>query len=201
MPSFEIFEPETYLFNNKKDELLISKYISSFRRGILIDTQPLYFLLIGSYAHKINNPSMLSEEERVGYKGMLFLLNRIKEDIGDYFIFISPHIFTKVINELRKKINDPIDFKGIVDIILDNFTFIREEEIGKDEILRFDNFKNMYCGISETTISLIKNKKGNVGIISYSDKIPSVCGEDYLFVDFKVLIDTIKEHERREEII
>ena len=55
----EIFEPETYLLDNKKNQLTVSKYISCFKRGILIEPKPLYFLLKGSYAEKINQNNFL----------------------------------------------------------------------------------------------------------------------------------------------
>src|SRR3989344_2139556 len=200
MADFEIFEPEIYLLDDRKYSQQVSRYISNFRRGILMDHKPLFFLLLGSYAEKSEKIFVLSEEERISYKSILILLNKIKQDIQDYSILITPHIFTKVANDLRKRINDSEHFKGIVEMILDNFPFVKEEEIKKEEILGFANFKNMHCGISETAIVIMKNRIGRVGVIAYSDKIPAVCGEDYLFVDFKSLVSTIKEFERREEI-
>ena len=200
MADLEIFEPEIYLLDDRKYSQQISNYISNFRRGILMDHKPLFFLLLGSYAEKSEKIFVLSEEERISYKSILILLNKIKQDIQDYSILITPHIFTKVANDLRKRINDSEHFKGIVEMILDSFPFVKEEEIKKEEILGFKNFKNMYCGISETAIVIMKNRIGRVGVIAYSDKIPAVCGEDYLFVDFKSLVSTIKEFERREEI-
>jgi len=128
-------------------------------------------------------------------------LNRIKQDIENYSIIITPHIFTKVVNDLRQRIGDPIHFKGIVETMVDNLPFVKEEEIKKEEIIEFANFKNMHCGISETAIVIIKNRLGKVGVIAHSDKIPSVCGDNYLFVDFKSLVNTIKEFERRENIV
>ena len=128
MADFEIFEPEIYLLDDRKYSQQVSRYISNFRRGILMDHKPLFFLLLGSYAEKSGKVFVLSEEERISYKSILILLNKIKQDIQDiqdYSILITPHIFTKVANDLRKRINDPKHFKGIVEMILDNFPFVR----------------------------------------------------------------------------
>jgi len=197
MPSIEIFEPEIYLLNNKKDNLTVSKYISCFRKGILIGVKPLYYLLKGSYSEIIGGVH-LSEEERISYKSMKILLNKIKEDIGEYFIFITPHIFTKFIHELRENVSEPEHFKGILHLLIETFSFIKEKELKKEEIIGFENFKNRYCGISETAIILLKNKMGCVGIIDTSNKIPEIGGENYLFIDFSTLVNIIKEYERRE---
>ncbi len=200
MASLEIFEPEVYLLTNKSSELVISKYLSCFRKGILIGTKPLYYLLKGSYA-EITHGFYLNEEERISSKSIKLLLGKIKGDIGECSIFITPHIFTKFIHELREGVNESEHFRGILQLLIENFPFIKEEELKKEEIIGFEKFKNRYCGISETAIILLKNKIGCVGVIdTSSNKIPEVGGEDYLFIDFPTLVNTIKEYERRELI-
>ena len=190
------------LGHNKNNELIISKYISCFKKGILIEPKLLYFLLKGSYAEKIDRVSILSEEERISYKSMKILLNKIKGDIEEYSIFITPHIFTKLIHELRKNITHSQDFSAIIVLLIENFAFIKEENLAKEEIMNFKSFKNRYCGISETALILLKKRMGNVCIIGLNDnKILEMCGDNYLFIDFKILVDTIKEFERRDKII
>ena len=189
------------LGHNKNNELIISKYISCFKKGILIEPKLLYFLLKGSYAEKTDRV-ILSEEERISYKSMKILLNKIKGDIEEYSIFITPHIFTKLIHELRKNITHSQDFSAIIVLLIENFAFIKEENLAKEEIMNFKSFKNRYCGISETALILLKKRMGNVCIIGLNDnKILEMCGDNYLFIDFKILVDTIKEFERRDKII
>ena len=199
--SLEIFEPETYLYNKREDRnnLFVSKYISCFRKGIILGQKPLYYLLKGSYAKSIDKINILTEDERIGYKSILILLNQIKKDTGEFSIYITPHIFTKLVHELRETIKRPDYFKGIMNLFIEPFSYIKEEELKKEEIISFNSFKNMYCGISETAIILLKNKMEGISIIdSSSNKIPELAGDNYLFVDFPTLIQTIKEYERRE---
>ncbi len=193
-----IFEPEKYLFS-KKTDIDISNYISCFRKGIIIGYKPLYYLLKGSYFTGIEKQKILTDEERISHKCMLILLNKIKSDIGEFSIYITPHIFTKLVNELREdhKI-DTKDFGGIILSLLNTFSYIKEEELKKDEIICFDSFKNKYCGLSETAIILLRKRMGKISVIdSSSNKVPELGGDNYLFIDFHTLFNTIKEHERR----
>jgi len=65
MAELEIFEPEIYLLNDRKNNYLISKYISNFRSGILMDHKPLLFLLLGSYADKVQNNFVLRRKNKL----------------------------------------------------------------------------------------------------------------------------------------
>ena len=205
----EILDGSNYLFCPEKDRgnLQISKYKSCFRKGILLNHKLLYFLLKGSYweegeetGERRENFSF-SPEEKLNYQSLKILLNRIKGDVGEYTIFITPHIFTKFINELRKGVRNEQHFSNILTIFIENFTYIKEEELKKEEIINFAHFKNRYCGLSETALILLKEKFKDVCIIDdSSNKIPKFGGENYLFIDFPTIKTIVNEYKRREEL-
>ncbi len=199
----EIFEPESYLFFSNR-HLPMNKCNSCFKKGILLSDKLLYFLIKGSYAEddsiKKKNFS-LTEEERISYKSLIILLNKIKGEIGDYTIFITPHIFTKFIHELRKGVKNPKHFSEILTSFMINFKYIKEEELKKEEIIKVPLFKNRYCGLSETTLMLLKDKLGAICIIDSSkNKILEMKRDNYLFVDFPTLVNVIEKYEERGKI-
>jgi len=199
----EIFEPESYLFFSNKP-LIMNKYNSCFKKGILLSDKLLYFLIKGSYAEddsiKKENFS-LTEEERISYKSLIILLNKIKGEIEDYTIFITPHIFTKFIHELREGVRNPKHFSDILTSFIKNFEYIKEKELKKEEIIKVPLFKNRYCGLSETTLILLKDKLGAICIIDSSkNKILKMKRDNYLFVDFPILVDVVRKYEEREKI-
>lgn len=198
--TFSIFQPEKYFLTKKEDRTVLhSKYIACFRKGIVIGYKPLYYLLKGSYAEQRN--MILPEEERIGYKSIILLLNTIKKDLGnqELSIYITPHIFTKFVNELWGSVTNSYDFEEIMNLFLNTFYYIREEGLKKEELIGFNHFRKRYCGLSEASLILIKGKIGAVCILDTSNKIPELAGEDYLFANFQDLVSAIREQERREK--
>jgi len=198
----EIFDPESYLYSNQP--LMISKCNFCFKNGIVLNDKLLYFLLKGSYAetYPIKKGNFVyTDDERINYKSLNILLDKIKKEVGEYTIFITPHIFTKFINELRNGVGDPRHFSNILTCFMENFNYIKEKEIKKEEIINTPLFKNRYCGLSETSLILLKDKLGKIGIIDSSEnKILEMGRDNYLFVNFPILVSVIRKYEEREQI-
>jgi len=207
-----IFKPEPYFYNYKDKESQLDKVNSNyhFKNGILIDAHVLFYLILGNYAKNLENISSaniqrfgLKEEENIGFKAITNLLNKIKILTNtNPPLLITPHIFTKFINLLWLRISKKDnDYKRILELLKDDFSYIREEEIKKEVLIGLDNFRNRVFGISEASLSILKNRINKPCILCCNNKILSEYEEDFLFVDFKELMDFTKEDERKNELI
>ena len=123
------FEPETYFnkLQDKESSIMISKYNSCFRAGILICHKLLYYLLLGNYSEKLKiikstNKIFLNESEKISYLALKRILDYSKTNL-----FITPHIFTKFIHEILNdtRINKEI-FAGILDSFNEDFSYVKE---------------------------------------------------------------------------
>ncbi|MDP1728734.1 MAG: hypothetical protein Q8L27_00840 [archaeon] len=205
-----IFKAEPYLYNQKdKDSSLkINAYNIRFNNGILICPQTLYYLIIGSYSKSIENISsiyqklILNNEERIGFKAITQLLNTIRVYTkSNPALFITPHIFTKFISLLWDKNVDEKSYRNILKLFKEDFSYIQEEDIKKEVLIELDNFRNKVFGISEASLSILKNRRSHPSIISSSPKVLMEYNDDFLYVDFNELTRFIKEDERRNSII
>ena len=174
-----IFEIEPYLYNQKdKDSSLkINTYNHRFNNGILICPQTLYYLIIGSYSKSIENISnitkkfILNDEEKNGFIAVTQLLNTIKiYTKSNPVLIITPHIFTKFINLLWKKVDEK-NYRNIPRLFKDDFNYIREEDIKKEVLIELDNFRNKVFGISEASLLILKSRRSHPCIISSNPKI------------------------------
>jgi len=208
-----IFKPESYLldFEDIESQLERGSYSKNFKNGILICPNVLYCLILGNYSKSLENISKsnvesfsLTREENLGFRAVTTLLNKIKVLIGlNPPLFITPHIFTKFIHLLwdRKLQISEKHYKRILELFRDEFSYIQEEEIKREILIELDNFRNKVFGISEASLSVLKNRKEQPCIFSFSDKVLCEYNEDFLYVNFKELMEFIKEEDRRNKII
>ena len=80
------------------------------------------------------------------------------------------------------------------------FFDINEEDISKEEIIEFPNFRNKYFGISETTLMILKNRKKFPCILAENNKVFKDYTEEVLFIDFQDLFNFIKEEKRKNKL-
>lgn len=205
-----IFEIEPYLYNQKDRDssLKINAYNLCFNNGILICPQTLYYLIVGSYSKSVENISnipkklILNNEERIGFKAITRLLNTIKVYTrSNPALLITPHIFTKLISLLWDKNIDEKNYKNILKLFKDDFSYIQEEDIKKEILIELDNFRNKVFGISEASLSILKNRRNHPCIISSSPKVLLEYNNDFLYVNLNELTKFIKEDERRNLLI
>jgi len=207
-----IFEPEPYLydFKDKQSQLDIRDYNRHFKNGILICPESLFYLVIGNYALGLENLSgininhfSLNRGEYFGFKAITELLNKIKVTIHlNPPLFITPHIFTKFIHllwERKPKISEK-HYKKIMELFRDEFSYIQEEEIKRETLIDLDNFRNKVFGISEAALSILKNRKEQPCILSFSDKVLYEYHEDFLYVNLKMLINFKENEENKNKI-
>lgn len=202
-----IFNSEAYFLGNKKDvevAIKISHYNSCFKKGILICPDLLFYLIIGSYSLNPLGRFVLNNDERIKYKAIIRLLNAIKNNIEDNPpIFITPHIFTKFVYLLHKR-TDREHYGKILGLLKEDFEYIKEEDIKKEKIIDFANFKNKFLGISETCLLILKERRRFPCILSLSGKILQIYNKseekDFLFVSFDDLVSFTQSEERKNII-
>ena len=95
---------------------------------------------------------------------------------------------------------DNSHYKKIIELLENEFGYITEEEINKNEIIKFDCFKNKLFGLSEVSLLMLKNKKSHPCILSLSGKILSEYKEDFLYVNFTEVLSFIKDEQRKNKL-
>ncbi len=202
-----LFRCDPYFYNFKDSQSLkdIVAYNNSFKNGILIDPEILYYFVVGNYYNNLKTRGQLSnlpfkEEERINYMAISKLFDRIKLETKQIpLVFITPHIFTKFINLIWKF--DKKHYQEILQLLSEEFCYINEEEVKKEEVIQFNHFKNKYLGLSETSLLLLKQRRKHPCIVSMSGKITELCKNDFLCVEFHEIVSFIRDNESKNNII
>lgn len=165
------FDAEEYFTQSTKPQVM-SKYFSFFRKGVLIDTEPLYLLIVGKY--DLDNNTNFLGHLNFGISDFE-ALRRFLNSLTSCPFFITPHIFTKFIHLLWNNIKDKDHFLKIIDTFMLHFSFIDEKYINKDEIMRFAQFKNKHYDLSNTSLILTAEKHHHNSIITCDPKLAGIC--------------------------
>jgi hypothetical protein len=197
------FEPEIYFYDSRKTEdvFKIHDYNTCLKNGILICPNILYFLVKGTYWKTLKDTSNfgINEKEKDNYEAIRRFFDFVRsKNPSNFNVFITPHIFTKFIHLIRND-NQVSDShrKGIIKLFSEEFDYLNEEEIKRQEILQSSVFSEKLYGISETALLILKSRKQTPCIFSTSGKILSEYNEDFLFISFDEIVSFIKEDMRR----
>jgi len=160
--------------------------IKLLRRGICLDTAPLFILVVGHY-DKIKNTKFVEQFEskdggkpynRSDYFYLLAFLNSL--GLGKYHLFITPQILTEFVQHLWKIINDKQHFKQILEYSFKPKLYIKEvpincsdciNEIGDISVkILLDNHKSVISIITDDyPFYQIFDKKYDFLTIYYND--------------------------------
>lgn len=152
------------------------------------------------YSQASGGKFILKTDESKGYITLNTLLEYIRSNIEQTLnLFITPHIFTKFINLLKVRNIDNNNYKKILDLFKEEFNYIKEEEIKKEDVIDFSNFRNQIIGVSETVLLLLKERKKEPCILSSNPKILEGFKSDFLYVDFKEMVTFIENLKRKSE--
>lgn len=199
-----IFNPELYFYGMGERLSDIKEYDFRFSEGILICHKILFYLVLGSYAERCKNFEKniwLTEDEKNSYITIIRLLKRIKgESKSIPKLYITPHVFTKFIHLLKEKDKPGDHFRIILELIQEDFSYIIEENVGKEELIEFDNFKNTSLGISESALIILRGKKNPPCILSCNPMILKNYDNEFLYINFEDLVSFIKEDIRKNKI-
>ncbi|MBI4981230.1 hypothetical protein HZC30_06795 [Candidatus Woesearchaeota archaeon] len=141
-------------------------YIKSIKRGIFLDTAPLYILVVGHYdsvhgtrlISKFQSKSLGKQRnyEVYDYHYLLAFLNSI--GLGkDYNLYITPHIFTEFIKHLWEI--DQSNFKNILETIFKNKWYIREKNPSYDCFINHIDFMRKRLEIGDISLTIVCNSE------------------------------------------
>lgn len=161
---------------NSKSNIRIYNYL---RKGILIDTAPLYLMVVGKYDDK-NNTHYLKhfKFDSQDYYCFINFINSINK----YQFFITPHIFTEFVKHINKAIPNEKHFAEVMDYIGFFFGFINERYINKNQIIKEKFFRNKVCEIGDISLTLLGNNM-NCGVLITQDMIfAGHCEKEHKFL-------------------
>ncbi len=166
-----IFNAEEY-FNQSNKPQIANRYFSFFRKGVLIDTEPLYLLIVGRYDFD-NKTDFLKhlKFEISDFESLRRFLN----SLTNCPLCITPHIFTKFIHLLWENIKDKDHFFKIIDTFISHFSFIDEKYVNKDEIMGFEQFKSKHYDLCNTSLILTAEKYNHNSIVTCDPKFAGIC--------------------------
>ena len=157
-----LFNVPAYLNNDisVKEIKDYNKYIS---KGILLDEEILYLLIVGDFvAEKDTKKSYLSmNKTKFNLDDFKYIVQFLRGFKTKYFI--TPHIFTKFIHLLWDNIGDTKDYEEIIEIFNGTSEFIQEKQLEKKIFLDEENFKKKKWDIVTSSLILTsKNYEPNV---------------------------------------
>lgn len=166
-----IFNAEEY-FTQSNNPQIANRYFSFFRKGVLIDTEPLYLLIVGRY--DLDNKTDFLKYLKFEISDFESL-RRFLNSLTNCPFCITPHIFTKFIHLLWENIKDKYHFFKIIDTFMSHFNFIDEKYINKDEIMSFEQFKNKHYDLCNTSLILTAEKYNYNSIVTCDPKFAGIC--------------------------
>lgn len=181
------FETNDYITNGYNIEGFYNKIIL-LKRGIYIDTGPLFLLIVGHH-DKIKGNYLLKKfgYDKVDYKCLLAFLNSIK--LHNYSLLITPHIFTEFIQHLWKFSDDESQFKDILEISFKTRWFLKDTDInlGCFNFLKEEDFMDKKIEIGDISICICtregKKEKGKPITILTDDKpFAEIADKKYKFL-------------------
>lgn len=148
------FEAGRYITNGYKIGGFESELVL-LKRGIYLDTAPLFLLVVGYY-DKIKRTKLVEKfnYKQFDYKYLLAFLNSLK--LHNYHLLITPHIFTEFIKHLWEKVDSSPQFKDILEISFKTKWYIKDvsRSIGCLEFMNEEKFINKEIEIGDVSICI-----------------------------------------------
>jgi len=148
------FETNDYITSGYNIKEFHSKIIL-LKRGIYIDTGPLFLLIVGHH-NKVKGNYLLSKfgYDKFDYKCLLAFLNSIK--LHNYSLLVTPHIFTEFIQHLWKLSDGESQFKEILEISFKTRWFLKDTNTNLCcfNFLKEEDFINKKIEIGDTSICI-----------------------------------------------
>lgn len=166
-----LFNAEEFFTQSNKPRVM-SKYFDFFRKGVLIDTEPLYLLIVGKY--DFDNQTNFLKHLKFEISDFE-ALRRFLNTLNNCPLFITPHIFTKFIHLLWDNVKDKNHFSKIINIFMEYFSFIDEKYVNKSEIMGLEQFRNRHYDLCNTSLILTAEKYNHNSIITCDPKFTGIC--------------------------
>ena len=170
---------EVIEFITKPTSLLNQQFYNYLRKGILLDTSPLYLMIIGKY----------DDENKTNYlKHFQFDLNDYKyfirfiNSINKYQFFITSNVFTEFIKHVEHVVKNKNQFEEIMDYVRSFFEFINEEYVSKQEITKEKFFRNKVCEIGDISLTILGNRMDCGILITQDMQFAGHCEKEHRFL-------------------
>ena len=159
------------------------RYYPILKRGIFLDTAPLFILVCGHY-DKIKNTKLIenfasnigqdSRYKLYDYEYLLAFLNSV--DKSKVPLYITPHVFTEFIKHLTEIVKDPKQFGDILNTSFKPKGYLKEivYENLLNNFLTEEDFLNKTLEVGDISILLCarKEKQKNGAITILTDDKP-----------------------------
>lgn len=137
------------------------------RNGILIDTS-VFKEIVDGIVHTRFEKKKSSELEMI-----TAFLDLIKMNNKWSKFVVTPHILTEICRHFHNDHNHRSDYKIIVDEVIPILNEMKENDVAKDRILNYIDFKNPVIEIGDISIFIVADdfvgKKEKVAILSKDD--------------------------------
>ncbi len=180
------FETSEYITNGYKVGEFI-KTVTLLKRGIYIDTGPLFLLIVGHHDRiKGNHLLKKFEYSKFDYKCLLAFLNSIK--LHKYSLLVTPHIFTEFVKHLWELSEYKSQFGDILETSFKTKWFVKdtEEKISCFDFMNHEKFINKDIEIGDISICICANeavkRKGPITILTDDMAFAEVADKKYKFL-------------------
>lgn len=197
------FDSYSYV-RNKYKKTGYQTDLSLIKRGILLDTAPLFILIVGHY-DKINGTKFVqkfkSKERKIkelssymthDYDYLLAFLNSF--GLGTFKLVITPHILTEFIKHLWKIVDNSDTFRNILESCFKTKWYLEDSDhINYLKFIDEDDFLKKELEVGDISITILAKDKKNKYVTVLTDDRPFaiIANKKYKFL-------TIYYHEVRQ---
>ncbi|NQU98538.1 hypothetical protein HQ533_03655 [Candidatus Woesearchaeota archaeon] len=170
------FDAYNYVLGNY-DPRQQQHFIRLLKRGILMDTAPLFILIVGHYDNNHSTSFIEDFEAKKGcsektykkfdYKYLLAFLNSF--GLGKaYKLVITSQIFTELIKHIYEIVDNPFHFKQLLEESFQTKWYLHEHYVEFQHCLRNNDFSGKKIEIGELSITILskKHEKKYIGILT-----------------------------------
>lgn len=175
------FDSHNYIGDNY-DIHSHSPHLKLLKRGIFLDTAPLFILVVGHY-DKINKTNFVRKFQSKrrdknlersyqvhDYDYLLAFLNSI--GVGKCKLFITPHVFTEFIKHLWEFVDDKEHFRKILKESLGTKWYIEEIPSNYVDFLSEEYLLDKKLEIGDTSITILAKNNDYAAITILTDDLP-----------------------------
>ena len=193
------FDSYSYVASNY-DFSIYPNDIKLIQRGIIIDTAPLFILVVGHY-DELNNTTYIekfqskSEKKqktykKYDYKFLLAFLNSF--GLGKYHIYITQQIFTEFIQHLWKAVDNPEHFSEVLKTSFMSKKYFKEKSIVCVDCLLEKDFLDKTIEIGDISITIIANSRNNPYCCILTDDKPFAIWADRKYNQVVIYYDDVR---------
>lgn len=189
------FQTNEHITNKYKG---FEQYYPIFKRGIFLDTAPLFILVCGHY-DKNNNTKLIENfnagENKIGkdrqykvydYNYLMAFLNSL--NLKQIPLLVTPHIFTEFIQHLWKITDDPKQFRDVIESSFKSKNYLRDiaNTIYCHHFFSDDLFINKELEIGDTSIIIsikeFEKDRGARTILTSDKPFALISANKYKFI-------------------